>query len=243
MSNEIEDNGSLQFYVLEIFSSISGEAQHAGELTTFIRLAGCNLHCEYCDTWKMLEENNSKLLTVDEIVAECHKNGHRHIVLTGGEPLIKKNVSKLIAELVLEGFEVEVETNGSVDVHRIVKELDEMELPYDLNNNYMFTIDWKTGASKMTDKMSQEMFDHLDDLGSQDTIKFVVAEDDIVPTMKLIKKFQEQGTLCKYYISPVFGQVDMTHIIEAMKEYKMNEDVRYQLQIHKYVWDPDKTGV
>ena len=69
-----------------------------------------------------------------------------------------------MAELMLEGFEVEVETNGSVDVRNIVKELDEMELPYDLANNYMFTIDWKTGASKMTDKMNKELFEHLDDL-------------------------------------------------------------------------------
>ena len=243
MNSEIEDYGSIQFKVLEIFSSISGEAQHAGELTTFVRLSGCNLCCAYCDTWKMLQENNFKLMTINDIVEECHKNGHKHIVLTGGEPLIKRDASKLIAELMLEGFEVEVETNGSVDVRKIVEELDAMELPYDLGNNYMFTIDWKTGASKMTDRMNKDMFDNLSDLSGQDTIKFVVAEDDIVPTMELIKKFQEQGTLCKYYISPVFVQVDMTHIIEAMKEYKMNEDVRYQLQIHKYVWDPNKSGV
>ena len=196
-----------------------------------------------CDTWKLLEENNFNKMTINEIIEKCHENGHKHIVLTGGEPLIKPNASRLIAELVLEGFEVEVETNGSVDVRKIDKELEEMELPYGLQNNYMFTIDWKTGASGMTDRMNQEMFDHLDDLSSQDTIKFVVAEDDIIPTMELIKKFQEQGTLCKYYISPVFGQVEMPHIIEAMKQYKMNEDVRFQLQIHKYVWSPDTLSV
>lgn len=236
----IED---ITFNVLEIFSSISGEAQHAGELSTFIRLQGCNLNCAYCDTMKLMQEGNTSIMSIESIIDECHKNGHKHIVLTGGEPLIKKNVSKLIAELMLEGFEVEVETNGSVDVRNIVKELDEMELPHDLANNYMFTIDWKTGASKMTDKMNKELFEHLDDLPSQDTIKFVVAEDDIEPTMELIKKFQEQGTLCKYYISPVFGQVEMSHIIDAMKKHKLNEDVRFQLQIHKFVWPIDMTGV
>lgn len=236
----IED---ITFNVLEIFSSISGEAQHAGELSTFIRLQGCNLNCAYCDTMKLMQENNTSIMSIESIIDECHKNGHKHIVLTGGEPLIKKNVSKLMAELMLEGFEVEVETNGSVDVRNIVKELDEMELPYDLANNYMFTIDWKTGASKMTDKMNKELFEHLDDLSSQDTIKFVVAEDDIEPTMELIKKFQEQGTLCKYYISPVFDQVEMPHIIDAMKKHKLNEDVRFQLQIHKFVWDPNTLSV
>ena len=243
MNNEIEDYGGLQFNVLEIFSSISGEAQHAGELTTFIRLAGCTLHCSWCDTWKMLEANKYKVMTIDEIIDKCHENGHKHIVLTGGEPLMRKNAPRLIAELMLEGFEVEIETNGTKDFHTVVEELEAMELPYDLKNNYMFTIDYKMPSSGMTDKMNMDIFDHLDDLGSQDTVKFVVAEDDIIPTMELIKKFQEQGTLCKYYISPVFGQVDMTHIIDAMKQYKMNEDVRYQLQIHKYVWDPDTQSV
>lgn len=237
------DIENITFPVLEIFSSISGEAQHAGELTTFVRLAGCNLHCAYCDTWKMLEANNFKVMSISDIVEECHKNGHKHVILTGGEPLIKKDVSKLMAELMLESFEVEVETNGSVDIHKIVEELDALELPYDLGNNYMFTVDWKTGASGMTDKMNKDMFDHLDDLSSQDTVKFVIAENDIEPTMELIKRFQEQGTLCKFFISPVFGQVEMSHIIEAMKAHHMNEDVRFQLQIHKYVWDPDKTGV
>lgn len=239
----MEVNRLDTFDVLEIFSSISGEAQHAGELSTFIRLQGCNLNCSYCDTMQLMKEGNIKKMSTDEIVEECHKNGHKHIVLTGGEPLIKPLIEVLISELILEGFEVEVETNGSVDVREIVKKLDEMELPYGLANNYMFTIDWKTGASNMTNKMNQELFNHLDDLSSQDTVKFVVAEDDIEPTMELIKKFQEQGTLCKYYISPVFGQVETSHIIDAMKAHKMNEDVRFQLQIHKFVWDPNKTGV
>lgn len=244
MNNEqFTDTANIAFPVLEIFSSISGEAQHAGELTTFIRLSGCNLRCKYCDTQKMLDENNFTMMSIDDIVDMCHKNGHRHIVLTGGEPLLKKDVSKLIAELMLESFEVEIETNGSVDIHKIVEELDAMELPYGLGNNYMFTIDWKTGASGMTDKMNADMFEHLDDLSSQDTVKFVVAEDDIEPTMALIEKFQQQGTLCKYYISPVFGQVNMEHIVDAMKAHKMNEDVRVQIQLHKVIWSPDTTGV
>lgn len=237
-------DGSLnEFAVLEIFSSISGEAQHAGELSTFIRLQGCNLNCAYCDTMKLMKENNFKIMTIDEIVEECHKNGHKHIVLTGGEPLIKAHIEDLIAELVLEDFEVEVETNGSVDVREIADKLYDKDLPYYYHSKFYFTIDYKTGASKMSDKMNKEMFEHLCDLSSNDTIKFVVAEDDIKPTMELIKKFQEQGTLCKYYISPVFGQVEMSHIVDAMKEYKMGEDVRVQVQLHKIIWDPDKTGV
>lgn len=237
------DELQLQFPVLELFSSISGEAQHAGELTTFVRFAGCNLRCAYCDTQKLLDENKFTMMSIEQIVEACHKNGHKHVILTGGEPLIQKHIDALIAELMLESFEVELETNGSVDFHPLVEALDARELPYALANNYMFTIDWKTGASGMTDKMSSNIFDHLDDLGSQDTIKFVVAEDDIEPAMELIEKFQKQGTLCKYYISPVFGQVDMVHIVDAMKKHKVNDEVRIQVQLHKIIWDPNKTGV
>ena len=229
----------IKFMVLEIFSSISGEAQHAGELTTFIRLQGCNLNCSYCDTMKQMKENNTTMMTIDAIVDECKKNGHKHIVLTGGEPLIHKNAPLLIAELCNNRFEVEIETNGTIDFHPVVDQLSELGIK---DHQYMFTIDWKTEVSGMTDKMNKEIFDHIDDLNSDDTIKFVVAEDDIEEVMELIKRF-EVNSLCKFYISPVFGQVNMEHIVDAMKKYNMGDNVRFQLQIHKYVWSPDTTGV
>lgn len=228
-----------KYNVLEIFSSISGEAQHAGELTTFIRLAGCNLNCSWCDTAKMLKENNFTVLTTSEIVHQCQLNGHKHVIVTGGEPLIKPNICELIGNLIKAGFEVEIETNGSVDFHPIVNKLADLGF----TTRYSFTLDYKMPGSGMEEKMNPEVFEHLDDLNSDDVIKFVVTEDDIEPCMELIEKFQAQGTLCKYYISPVFGQVELPHIIEAMKKHHMNEDVKFQLQIHKYVWDPNKTGV
>lgn len=231
------------FNVLEIFSSISGEAQHAGELTTFIRLAGCNLNCSWCDTMTMLKANNFTKMNVDEIIEVCHSNGHKHVIVTGGEPLIKPNIDVLISELLLEGFEVEIETNGSQDFHKLVDKLDDYGLPGNLANNYSFTLDYKMPGSGMTDKMNPAVFEHLDDLNCNDVIKFVITEGDIELCMELIEKFQKQGTLCKYFISPVFGQVEMPHIIDAMKAHNLDGDVKFQLQIHKYVWDPNKTGV
>lgn len=227
------------FKVLEIFSSISGEAQHAGELTTFIRLQGCNLNCSFCDTMTQMKENNVTDMTTTDIVRECKLNGHKHIVLTGGEPLLKENVSLLIAALCNNDFEVEIETNGTVDFHKIVDELTEYKIP---DHKYMFTIDYKMGFSGMEDRMNKEIFNHLDDLNSDDTIKFVVAEDDIEHCMELIEKF-EPNTLCKFYISPVFGEVDSKHIVEAMQKHKLGDNVRFQLQIHKFVWRPDARGV
>lgn len=231
------------FNVLEIFSSISGEAQHAGELSTFVRLAGCNLNCSWCDTMAMLRENVFTKMDVDKITEQCHKNGHKHVIVTGGEPLMKPNIDVLISELLLEGFEVEIETNGSQDFHKLVEKLDEYELPYGLANNYSFTLDYKMPGSGMTDKMNPAVFEHLDDLNSNDVIKFVVTEDDIDLCMSLIKKFQEQGTLCKYYISPVWDGVNMEHIIDAMKVNGLGEDVRFQVQIHKIVYGMERQGV
>lgn len=233
----------ITFKVLEIFGSISGEAQHAGELTTFVRFQTCNLCCSFCDTMSLMKANGVTEMTLEEIVDKVNENGHKHVVLTGGEPLLQRNLSALAAELLLEGHTVEFETNGTQDFHRIVEELDSYELPYAFNNNYCFTIDYKMGFSGMEGRMNPAIFEHLDDLSSQDTIKFVIAQDDIEHCMELIEKFQEQGTLCKYYISPVFGEVNMPDIIEAMKKHKLNEDVRYQLQIHKYVWEPTTQGV
>lgn len=227
-----------KYNVLEIFSSISGEAQHAGELTTFIRLAGCNLNCSWCDTAKMLKENNFTVLTTSEIVHQCQLNGHKHVIVTGGEPLIKPNICELIGSLIKAGFEVEIETNGSVDFHPIVDRLADLGF----TTRYSFTLDYKMPGSGMEDKMNPEVFEHLDDLNSDDVIKFVVTEDDIEPCMKLIKKFQE-NTLCMFYISPVFGQVNMEHIVDAMKRYNMGSNVRCQVQLHKIIWDPSTTGV
>ena len=231
------------FKVLEIFGSISGEAQHAGELTTFIRLSGCNLACSFCDTMTLMKQNCFTEMDVEQIIDQCHANGHRHIVVTGGEPLLNERLDELVAELLLENFTVEIETNGSVDIHPFLEKIDAKELPYAFEPNLSITLDYKMGFSGMMDKMNPANFDHLDDLCSNDTVKFVVAQEDIEPCMELIKKFQEQGTLCKYYISPVFGEVNMQDIVEAMKNHKLNEDVRYQLQMHKYVWSPETQGV
>lgn len=232
-----------EFKVLEIFSSISGEAQRAGELTTFVRLSGCNLCCAYCDTRNMLIENNFNIMSISDIIQKCKDNNHRHVILTGGEPLNKPDIEKLIAELLKNDFEVEIETNGTQSFITIKDVLNVMHITEDLISNLSFTIDYKMGFSGMEEFMNPEVFENLSALNENDTIKFVVAENDIEHCMDLIEKFQKQGTKCKYYISPVFGEVEMSHIIDAMKKHNLNNDVRFQLQIHKYVWDPNKTGV
>ena len=102
--------------VVEIFKSIDGEGIRAGYPATFIRLFGCNLRCSYCDTPYGYEGNDYKEMTVDEIVQECMCLNCPRITLTGGEPLIHKDVNILIKNLLVNGFEVNIETNGSVDV-------------------------------------------------------------------------------------------------------------------------------
>ena len=126
--------------VNEIFSSIDGEGIRAGELATFIRLAGCNLRCNYCDTQYALETSSGKEMTIDEILEEVAKYNVKNITLTGGEPLIHKDVEKLINKLLENNYKVNIETNGAVDIEKYI-------------GKCLITMDYKTKSSQMEEKM------------------------------------------------------------------------------------------
>lgn len=127
--------------VNEIFKSIDGEGLRTGELTTFIRLAGCNLRCSYCDTCYALKNSNGTEMSVDEIVKKAKKMDYRNITLTGGEPLIHKDVDDLISKLCENGFYVNIETNGSVPIDK-----------YITNKNIILTMDYKLPSSGVEKK-------------------------------------------------------------------------------------------
>ena len=105
--------------IVEIFSSIDGEGIRTGYLCTFIRTYGCNLRCNYCDSLYASTNNNYSEMSISEIVKKCSELGNERITLTGGEPLIQPNVIDLISCLIESGFEVNIETNGSVDIFDI----------------------------------------------------------------------------------------------------------------------------
>ncbi len=215
-------------FVNEIFGSIDGEGLRTGELATFIRLNGCNLRCKYCDTMYAVEHCVGKIMTIDEIVKKCQEISYKNITLTGGEPLIHKNVEELIDALIENGFYVNIETNGSVDITKY------------LNKPVIITMDFKTYASGETNKM---LMSNLEKLRKNDCLKFVCSKEDLDLVLNVLENY---NVISYIYLSPVFKQIEPADLVEFMK--KINKRVntskmRVQVQLHKILWDPEMRGV
>ena len=209
--------------VVEIFKSIDGEGIRVGYPVTFIRLAGCNLRCNYCDTKYSYEDEKFTEITPQEIYNQVYKLGGKRITLTGGEPLIHKDVKVLVDLLIQKGYEVNIETNGSVDITLF------------LDKHTIITMDYKCASSDMEDKM---LLDNISKLRKQDVLKFVVSDDNDLDTVQRIY----QNTKATVYISPVFGRIEPKQIVEYMLEHNM-ENCRVQVQLHKIIWNPEERGV
>lgn len=213
------------YNVVEKFISINGEGTKAGELAAFIRLGGCNLNCSYCDT-KWANSSAAPIEQLDE-QALCEFAGNIHnVTITGGEPMLY-DLGSLVSALMKKGHYVEIETNGSV-------RLDKLSYP-----RPAMTMDYKLPSSGMEKYMLTENFDLLT---PADTVKFVSGSvNDLERALQIIKKY-ELIQKCNVYISPVFGSIESSEIVDFMKENDLN-GVRLQLQLHKYIWDPMKRGV
>ena len=209
--------------VVEIFKSIDGEGIRVGYPVTFIRLAGCNLRCNYCDTKYSYENEKFTEMTPQEIYIQVYKLGGKRITLTGGEPLIHKDVKVLVDLLIQKGYEVNIETNGSVDITLF------------LDKHTIITMDYKCASSDMEDKM---LLDNISKLRKKDVLKFVVSDDNDLDTVQRIY----QNTKATVYISPVFGRIEPKQIVEYMLEHNM-ENCRVQVQLHKIIWNPEERGV
>lgn len=222
----------MSYQVVEKFVSINGEGQNSGELAIFIRLAGCNLDCSYCDTkWANESDVPYTEMSKEEIFQYIKETRVNNITLTGGEPLLDSSVKELIDTITNDkSLFLEIETNGSVDIKPfIVEEV----------SNLSFTVDYKSASSMMEDKMNFDNFKHL---RMNDTMKFVVGDmNDLKKAHSIITEF-ELDNKCKVFISPVFGNIEMNDIVEYMKLNLLN-NVRLQIQMHKIIWHPDAVGV
>lgn len=214
--------------LVEKFTSINGEGKHAGELAVFVRFPGCNLRCSYCDTmWAneagVVTQDNS----VDEIIAYIDESGAKHVTVTGGEPLLQEDAPLLFEAIYKAGKNIEIETNGSIDI-----------TPFIIHNPYVkFTMDYKMPSSKMEHKM---LLSNLGRLRIQDTLKMVCgSKEDLEKVLEILPQVQEGVTI---FLSPVFGSIEPSEIVDFMMEYKLSR-VKLQLQLHKFIWHPDTIGV
>lgn len=215
--------------VNEIFGSIDGEGIRTGELATFIRLAGCNLRCTYCDTDYSLSIKDGKEMSIDEILEKVKEIGYKNVTLTGGEPLIHQNVEQLIDSLIENGYKINIETNGAVDI-----------TPY-ISKNLILTMDYKTNSSGMMKYMINK---NLSLLRDYDVLKIVCSKDDFTDIKNILRNNDIKSYI---YLSPIFNQIQPSELVDFLKELH-NEGfdtskIRIQVQLHKIIWEPNKRGV
>lgn len=221
------------FNIVEKFLSIDGEGPSSGELATFIRFQGCNLRCSWCDTtYSWDEASTCEVLSAQEIYNYIKENKVNNVTLTGGEPLIQKNIDELL-ELLNKDDEliVHIETNGAVDIEPFKNKL--------IKKNISFIVDFKLPSSNMTNKMNLNNFKIVE---STDVYKFVIgSNEDLKMAYEVISKY-DLTSKCLVYFSPVSGKIDMQEIVEFMKDKKSNK-IRLQIQLHKIIWDKNARGV
>jgi 7-carboxy-7-deazaguanine synthase len=219
--------------VVEKFISINGEGTRAGELAVFIRFKGCNLRCSYCDTMWANEVDCAYVEeSPQEILAYIQESGVKNVTLTGGEPLLQKEMGDLL-ELLLEEvskgkIRVEIETNGAV-----------LLVPFCVQRRPVFTMDYKLPSSGCEASMKKENFAVLQ---PEDSVKFVCgSREDLERAGEIIKEY-DLLSKCHVYFSPVFGKIEPVDIVNYMTRNRIN-DARIQIQMHKVIWDPEERGV
>lgn len=224
----MQNTNEIKFPVVEIFDSIDGEGITAGCLATFIRLAGCNIRCGYCDTSYALNKSDGTEMTVDEIVARVKEIGNKRVTLTGGEPLWCSSVKTLIEAIMDEGCRVNIETNGTLDIE-----------PYTRLYGVIITMDYKTLSSKMNEQMN---LGNIRKLRRFDVLKIVCQESDFEDVEQMLKAYRPR---CKVFLSPIYGKVKPVKLVDFAKHLRDEGiyNVRVQVQLHKIIWNPDERGV
>lgn len=207
----------------EIYHSIQGESTKAGLPCVFIRLTYCNLRCTYCDTEYAFYEGYDK--SIDEVIKEVKEYNCNLVEVTGGEPLFQNESIELMKRLCDEGFEVMLETGGSLPISEIDKRV-------------RIILDLKCPSSGM---MKKNLYENIEYLKSIDEVKFVIGtREDYEWSKEQVEKYHLDKK-CIVLFSVVFGELEPVTLVNWILEDKLN--VRYQLQMHKIIWEPDKKGV
>ena len=213
-------------WVTETFLSIQGESTHAGRLCFFIRLAGCNLQCRYCDTQYSASLTDGKAELLDLLVVKAVSSDVDLVEITGGEPLTQPETIPLCEKLLDAGMTVLIETNGSMPV-------------WELPEGVIRILDCKTPSSG---ESGSNLYKNYDFLTPADEIKFVIADrEDYDFSCKIIREYDLSSKTPNLLFSPVWDRIAPRQLAEWMIADR--PPARLQLQMHKLIWGPDKTGV
>jgi 7-carboxy-7-deazaguanine synthase len=202
--------------VNEIFHSLQGEADSVGFPTVFVRLTGCPLRCQYCDTEYAFHAGD--WLDLESILDKVRNIGASHVCVTGGEPLAQPNCLKLLARLCDAGYQVSLETSGALDVAAVDARVSRV-------------IDVKTPGSQEAARNRIENFAHL---SAHDQLKFVICSRDDYDWSKAFLQQHHLSERCRILFSPSYNQLPPTQLAEWILADRL--PVRFQMQLHKILW-------
>ncbi|MBU1426891.1 MAG: 7-carboxy-7-deazaguanine synthase QueE [Gammaproteobacteria bacterium] len=202
--------------VSEIFFSLQGETSRVGLPTVFVRLTGCPLRCNYCDTTYAFSGGQN--MSLEAILAEVARYAPRYVTVTGGEPLAQKNCQSLLRALCDAGYEVSLETGGALDVGGV-------------DARVMKVLDIKTPASG---EMEKNLWSNLEHLNPQDEIKFVLCDEADYQWAKQVLAERKLAQRCEVLFSPAQGQLAARDVAEWILRDRL--PVRLQVQLHKLLW-------
>ena len=217
------DLTTAHLQVTEIFYSIQGESSFAGQPCVFIRLTGCPLRCTWCDTDYAFY--GGERLTFETILKQVKSYDCRLVEVTGGEPLSQSATTSFLTVLCDEGFEVLLETSGAIDTAQV-------------DSRTRIILDVKCPGSGMTDRMH---WANLARLSQKDEAKFVLKDREDYDWAKDVVMRYNLTDRCSVLFSPVFGDLDLQKLAEWILADRLS--VRFQVQLHKYIWAPDMRGV
>lgn len=208
--------------ITEIYKSIQGESSYVGLPCVFVRTTGCDLRCTWCDS--EFTFTGGTQMTIDQIIGEVETHQCDLVELTGGEPMLQPEIYELAERLAEAGQTVLIETGGHRDISR-------------LDSRVIRIMDLKCPASG---ECERNLWSNLDHLRAIDEVKFVIADRaDYEWTVATIREHRLEDRV-KILISTAFGMLEPEQVVVWMLEDKLR--VRFQLQLHKYIWPPDERG-
>ncbi len=204
--------------ITEIFYSLQGEAKEVGIPSVFVRLTGCPLRCNYCDTAYAFKGNNP--LSIESIMEKVEKYNTHYVCVTGGEPMAQRNCLILLDTLIEAGYKVSMETSGSIDISPV-------------NKKVSVVMDLKTPSST---EQSQNRYENIALLESKDQLKFVIASRlDFDWCCDILQNYSVDSEVL---FSPVYESLKPVELADWILEKQLN--VRLQVQLHKILWGDTK---
>lgn len=216
MSIQTDPDIQTRLKITEIFYSLQGEAKNVGLPTVFIRLTGCPLRCAYCDTAYAF--SGGEWMEIDDIIAQARQYNTSFVTVTGGEPLAQKSCIDLLSRLCDAGLDVSLETSGAILIDKV-------------DPRVVKILDIKTPAST---EDAKNKFENIAYLQNDDQVKFVICdESDYLWSRQIIEQY-DLVDRCEILFSPSHGQLDAKILADWILRDQLK--VRFQIQLHKYLW-------